>query len=235
MNNRDFKLNILADSLTREDIFGFKPFAQWLNKLPESFELHSIDVTDVDFFGKDPISGKGRIGFLKFKADITNLSTNKKIPGIVFMRGPAVAILIILICEGVEHAVLVRQPRAPIATNWFPELPAGMLDGLGNFGGVAAKEIAEETGLNFAQSDLILMKEEMYPSCGACDEYISFFLARRNVDKEFLLNLDGQLHGEGDHETTKVMIVKYDEILEKSSDMKLFAAKCLYDEYKKKM
>ncbi|XP_024029045.1 subtilisin-like protease SBT1.8 [Morus notabilis] len=50
-----------------------------------------------------------RIGFLKFKADIFDKETGKKVPGIVFARGPAVAILILLESEGETYAVLTEQ------------------------------------------------------------------------------------------------------------------------------
>ncbi|GAB2209837.1 hypothetical protein Droror1_Dr00027062, partial [Drosera rotundifolia] len=56
----------------------------------------------VDYFGK-------RVGFLKFKADIIDKETGHKVPGIVFARGPAVAILILLESEGETYAVLTEQ------------------------------------------------------------------------------------------------------------------------------
>lgn len=58
--------------------------------------------------------------------------------------------LIILRCkEGDEEdkIILTLQPRVPVAALAFPELPAGMLDGSGNFSGAAAREIYEETGI----------------------------------------------------------------------------------------
>ena len=41
---------------------------------------------------------------------------------------------------------MTLQPRIPVASLAFPEIPAGMLDGSGNFSGTAAREIYEETG-----------------------------------------------------------------------------------------
>lgn len=45
-----------------------------------------------------------------------------------------------------DKIILTLQPRVPVPHLSFPELPAGMLDGSGNFAGTAAKEIEEETG-----------------------------------------------------------------------------------------
>ncbi len=70
-----------------------------------------------------------------------------RVPGIVFLRGGAVAILVLLACEDKTFILLCRQPRVPVGSVSFPEIPAGMLDGDGKFAGVAAKELEEETGL----------------------------------------------------------------------------------------
>jgi hypothetical protein len=59
------------------------------------------------------------------------------VPGIVFMRGGAVGILVILECEGKEYTILTYQARVPVGSSNVPEVPAGMLDTEGNFKGVA--------------------------------------------------------------------------------------------------
>lgn len=81
-----------------------------------------------------------RVGFIKFKADIS-AKGGGFIPGIVFMRGGAVTILVILRCKGEEFGIITLQPRVPAGKFSFPELPAGMLDGSGNFSGVAVSEL----------------------------------------------------------------------------------------------
>lgn len=56
--------------------------------------------------------------------------------------------MIILKAKGEEDKLLLTlQPRIAVPHLLFPELPAGMLDGSGNFAGTAAKEIEEETGI----------------------------------------------------------------------------------------
>ncbi|XP_062112707.1 nudix hydrolase 14, chloroplastic-like, partial [Humulus lupulus] len=103
-------------------------FKQWLKNIESEtgilsggdLSLEQVLIQGVDMFGK-------RIGFLKFKADVLDKSTGKKVPGIVFARGPAVAILILLDSEDETYAVLTEQVRVPIG-RLVLELPAGMLD-----------------------------------------------------------------------------------------------------------
>jgi ADP-sugar diphosphatase len=64
-----------------------------------------------------------------------------QLPGIVFARGGAVAILMLLECEGQKYAVLTEQARVPVGRTIL-ELPAGMLDDDdGDFVGTAAREV----------------------------------------------------------------------------------------------
>ncbi|XWS38460.1 hypothetical protein CRYUN_Cryun19dG0133100 [Craigia yunnanensis] len=104
-------------------------------------------------------------GFHKFKADIIDKGTGKKVPGILFARGPAVAVLILLESEGTTYVVLTEQRLTSegghlnIATSPKPnevrvptgrlvlELPAGMLDeDKGDFVGTAVREVEEKIG-----------------------------------------------------------------------------------------
>jgi ADP-sugar diphosphatase len=58
------------------------------------------------------------------------------LPGYVFLRGDAVAVLVLVN----DKILLVEQYRVPIQQTVI-EAPAGMLDESGDFAGVAAKEI----------------------------------------------------------------------------------------------
>lgn len=66
----------------------------------------------------------------------------KPLPSYVFLRGGAVTVLVLV--NG--KMLLVRQYRVPVQ-RYNLEAPAGMLDEEGDFIGVAAKEIHEETGI----------------------------------------------------------------------------------------
>lgn len=74
-------------------------------------DVHSVEIQHVDMFGS-------RVGFVKIKAESTLVDRDTKnhhrLPGICFLRGGAVAILIVLICEendGEMYSLLVDQPR----------------------------------------------------------------------------------------------------------------------------
>ncbi|EIE81380.1 hypothetical protein RO3G_06085 [Rhizopus delemar RA 99-880] len=130
---------------------SFQPFKDWLvafNKQEESrqneFDIKSIDIQSIDYFGD-------KIGFVKFKANVQYKETGKSAPGIVFMAK-----------DQPDKVILTLQPRIPVPHFAFPELPAGMLDGSGNFTGTAAKEIEEETGLVIKEEELVDMTELAY-------------------------------------------------------------------------
>jgi len=207
------------------------PFQDWVaavNKQDE-YRVNSIDIQSIDLFGPN-------IGFIKFKADITNRE-GIAIPSIVFMRGGAVGILIILVCEGEEYTILTVQPRVPIGNFNFPEIPAGMIDGSGHFVGKAAAEIREETGLDIEENALIDMTalaygdkfQGIYPSPGGCDEFIRLFVHRRTVDNAFLNNLEGKLTGLREHgELITLKVVKLSEAWKHTSDVKLLSSLYLY-------
>jgi hypothetical protein len=79
------------------------PFQQWLAAVEAkgpSMSVKAITVQGVDMFGP-------RVGFCKFKADVELDGTF--VPGIVFMRGGAVAILVVLVNEGECVRACVRE------------------------------------------------------------------------------------------------------------------------------
>ncbi|KFK31944.1 hypothetical protein AALP_AA6G180200, partial [Arabis alpina] len=132
-------------------------FKNWLKNLESekggilsdgSMTLKQVLIQGVDMFGK-------RIGFLKFKADILDKETGQKVPGIVFARGPAVAVLILLESDGETYAVLTEQVRVPTGKIVL-ELPAGMLDDdEGDFVGTAVREVEEEIGINLKKENMV--------------------------------------------------------------------------------
>ncbi|KAI1436403.1 hypothetical protein GGR50DRAFT_686446 [Xylaria sp. CBS 124048] len=176
----------LPEGFSEEQLHSFSPFKAWLKTLTNSlslqhsnpnhpfrndpYALRSITIQSYDLFG-----GK-RVGFLKLQAKVTN-STGESLPGAVFLRGPAVAMLIILIPDDVvvapasgayhdeeRYVLLTIQPRIPAGSLAFAELPAGMVDDDNNesearFAGTAAREIHEELGIEIPASELICLSD----------------------------------------------------------------------------
>ncbi|XP_010248024.1 PREDICTED: nudix hydrolase 14, chloroplastic isoform X2 [Nelumbo nucifera] len=198
---------------------------------PGDMSLKQVLIQGVDMFGK-------RVGFLKFKADILDKETGKKIPGIVFSRGPAVAVLILLESEGETYAVLTEQARVPVG-KFILELPAGMLDDdNGDFIGTAVREVEEEIGMHLNLDDMVNLTAlldpstggRVFPSPGGCDEEISLFLYRSRVDSETISKLQGKETGLREHgELIKVHVVPYDKLWRATADAKALTAIALYE------
>lgn len=242
------------------------PFADWRSDLDPAIAVTALHVQSVDLFGS-------RMGFMKFKATAT--LHGRPIPGIVFLRGGAVAILVILQCDGERWALCCRQPRVPCGSSGFLEIPAGMLDGSGHFAGVAAKELREETGIDItddAVTDLTALAyggtggsaatasagdggsadagagagasagavrlspgsdrpvRGVYPSVGACDEFLRLMLYRQTMTRPELEALRGKATGcleEGEQITLE--LVRYEDLWRHAPDGKTLAAVLLYE------
>jgi ADP-sugar diphosphatase len=104
---------------------------------------------------------------------------NIRLPGICFLRGNGVSILVALFCNEDDeennttgtsskignsvtnqYCILVEQPRVPIGLSSIYEIPAGMLDDENeSVVGIAVKEMEEECGLQIHPYDLIDLTE----------------------------------------------------------------------------
>lgn len=191
--------------------FNAKPYA-----------LQSITIQTIDRFGGN------RLGFIKMKAVVKN-ADGESLPGSIFLRGGAVAMLIILTCNEdptERYCLMCRQPRVPAGSLDFQELPAGMLDDSGTFAGAAAKEIEEECGMQIPESELIdltklaaehqaqqlasspgdgdagaqeRLQQALYSSCGGSDEFIAIFLHEKKLPRKEIDEMRGKLTGLRDH------------------------------------
>ena len=92
-------------------------FLDWIDACEDDPDLFitKIHIQSVDMFGK-------RVGFVKLISDAKARSSAEcsegsnelvSVPGIVFLRGASVAILVVLICKGKEYTLLAYQPRVP--------------------------------------------------------------------------------------------------------------------------
>ncbi|KAI2611836.1 hypothetical protein GGR54DRAFT_616949 [Hypoxylon sp. NC1633] len=179
----------LPEGLSEEKLLAFSPFTTWLRTLQNSlalqrpnaahpfhadpYALRSITVQSYDLFGPSQAPPEKRhLGFLKLTADVSN-GAGETLPGAVFLRGPSVAMLVLLVPEDVpprekgeagkgreereeeeRYVVLTVQPRVPAGSLAFVELPAGMVDEGGSFAGTAAREIREELRLEIPAAEL---------------------------------------------------------------------------------
>lgn len=165
--------------LTKDELKEWPPFKNWITTLTKSLSLQSspdhpfhndpyqLRSTTIDSYSR---FGK-RIGFLKISAHVSN-STETPLPGVIFLRGPAVAMLVVLIPDDVQeaegegtdkeaYAILTVQPRIATGSLGFVELPAGMMDDNNNFAGVAAREIEEELGMVIKQEELVSLTDKV--------------------------------------------------------------------------
>ncbi len=143
INGMDVPLQFPEEfSGSADKVLEMKAFKDWCGSVDPEFIIKSILVQSVDMFGPN------RVGFLKFKAQVSD-KEGTVVPSIVFMRGASVAVLFVLRCDedGELFTVLTVQARFPTGKYAFHDIPAGMVDDNGDFTGVAAKEMKEETGI----------------------------------------------------------------------------------------
>ncbi|PWA03543.1 hypothetical protein BB558_000225 [Smittium angustum] len=249
-----------------ERVRKFVPFRNWLEKLDDELveqkgsdglSLSEVLVQSVDEFASN------KIGFVKFITNAKWLQTNINVPGIVFMRGGSVSILFIIRKTGSEtgltshqddaYVVLTSQPRIPVPDFHMLELPAGMLDGSGNFCGKAAEEIHEELGLKIDPSKLIDLTElaigkhdsqpnqifgkklGFYPSSGGSDEFVRLLAYEETMDHKDILSLENKLGGLIEHgEKIVLRLVKIKDLWKSTVDMKATSSLYLWDIYQSK-
>jgi len=207
--------------INHELAIQFVPFKNWISNVDPQFNISKIVFQSVDMFGP-------KIGFLKFQ--VFGTFNGKQVPGVVFSRGNSVCILPVLICNNQKYVICCLQPR--MASGKIKcELPAGMMDGDGNFIGVASKEMKEETGIEIKEHELLdLSNTLLYPSIGGCDEGIRFMLYKKNVTSEFLSDLNGKITGNFEEgEVIKLKIIKYENLHIECDDMKAMTSMLLVE------
>ncbi|KAF9912166.1 hypothetical protein EC991_000576 [Linnemannia zychae] len=201
--------------------------------------VFKVEVKSVERFGP-------RLGFANLAVDAQLTESGQKPPGLVFMRGGAVAVLLILKSTGPsgevsEHVVLTKQPRLSIPSFNFPEIPAGMLDGSGDFVGKCAEELKEECGITLDHNSLIDMTElaygnkwdGVYPSAGGCDEFLRLFVCCKDMKWDELQALEGRLGGLRDHgESISLALVALKDAYKTAPDAKLLSSLALFNALK---
>ncbi|KAL7813071.1 hypothetical protein V8C26DRAFT_406186 [Trichoderma gracile] len=258
----------LPDGLSKDQLESFKPFTTWLETLtkslalqankshpfhPDPYALRSVTIQSFDQFGG------GRLGFVKLTATVSN-TAGETLPAAALLRGPSVAMLVMLVPDDAppesdeRYVVLTVQPRIPVGSLSFVELPAGMVDGSGNFKGVAAKEIEEELGITIHEDELTCLSDlaadasaqqqresaaegqgeqlaaATYPSAGGCDEHITIYSYEQRIPRSQLAEWEGRLTGERSHgEKITLMVVPMQNLWKEGArDAKCLAALALW-------
>ncbi|OHS94759.1 hydrolase, NUDIX family protein [Tritrichomonas foetus] len=220
-----------AEAPDADVALGTDLLKNWLDSLDESMDLKSIEIQSVDRFRSS------RIGFVKIKANIER--NGVQIPGIVQLRGSAVAMLLVLTDEQTneQYTILTHQPRVPTGRILF-ELPAGMTDGEGNLRGVAIRELEEECGIKVSSDELIDLTELTYDgkaqgiftSPGLLDEFLRIFACKKKMHHEEIRALEGKLGGNSPHEQIVLKIVKLSDVWKFTSDVMALSALYLYQQ-----
>jgi 8-oxo-dGTP pyrophosphatase MutT (NUDIX family) len=168
------------------------PFLSWRSSVAAMPNASSIAVRDVAFFGKRP-------GFIFAEANVKD-ADGRQIPGLAFLRGDSVAVLIEVEERNwlrrqftATKVVVTKQPRLPAGELGFREIPAGMVTD-GSFSGVAAKELKEETGITLSERDLKPLGV-FYASPGGSDERIAIFRAKVRMSHNLIKKLEGRQTG----------------------------------------
>ncbi len=199
-------------------------FNNWLEKMDPRFRIQKIDVQAAD---KRFDAG---LLFAKIKAEVVD-ENGDFVPGSVFMRGDAVAMLVVLNDGEKRWVILTCQQRFPVGIYESIEIPAGMMDDHGDFAGTAAREIEEETGLVIHKNQLTFL-DEYVVSGGGSDERIQIFACEIFKSKEEIEALQGKITGaEHEHERIRLMIVPFDELPKHTNDPKTLLAYGFYQNW----
>ncbi|KAF9962354.1 hypothetical protein BGZ70_008071 [Mortierella alpina] len=263
VGSRSVPLVAASEKINLQHVADFKPLQDWAKALaqeedaatqpkhnlrstpseasassaaPPLVKVNKIEVRNVEYFGGE------RVGFANLAVDAELADSGKKPPGLIFMRGGAVAVLLILRSKQpsgatTEHVVLTKQPRLSIPSFQFPEIPAGMLDGSGDFVGKCADELKEECGITLEHSEMTDMTDlaygsawkGVYPSAGGCDEFLRLFVSRKDMEWKELQALEGRLGGLRDHgENISLALVDLKDAYKVAPDAKLLSALALF-------
>ncbi|MEI7777009.1 MAG: NUDIX domain-containing protein [bacterium] len=214
-------------------------FQRWTKSISRSLKVKSILIQSADVIRRE---GREYVLFIKLQAEIFS-SEGRKLPGVIFLRGDAVGILVVLEDENKQsHIVLVKGSMPALGDAFYLQMPAGMTDGQNNIRAVAIREGKEETGINFEDGGELFNLGNLLclpganrgllglsASPGACDEKIHLFVYRKKVSRDFINSLDGRITGlPGDLEHLKLKVIRFEDLPLETYDMKTLLAYFMY-------
>jgi 8-oxo-dGTP pyrophosphatase MutT (NUDIX family) len=206
---KNIPINFVEDlsELKKVEVINSHKLINYINNnlKNKNVEIKSIRIDKVNFFGK-------KIGFIYLESEI--YIDGIQVPGIGFIRGDSVAILLVLtaiIDNEVElaskYTILVEQYR-PNVGKFKKGIPAGMIDEEGQVTSTAIKEIEEEVGeLNIVEEDLQYLIE-FSPSSGGCDENVILYAVEKDIDYDELMKFQDRITGsENENEVIKLDVL----------------------------
>jgi 8-oxo-dGTP pyrophosphatase MutT (NUDIX family) len=173
--------------------------------------------------------------FALLKADVVS-PEGTRLPNIIFIRGDACLIVPLVRnrATGEERFLMIRQRR--IGSGMMSlEFPAGMLDNqTDNPRGVAARELAEETGIEVAENELFpLCDRKLFSSVGASDEGIFYYGCICELDDTAYRALAGRRCGDPDEdEHIQVALVTKEEAEKEATSLQVRLGLYLFEEYR---
>jgi ADP-sugar diphosphatase len=180
----------------------------------------------------------GELLFALLDADVCS-PEGHGLPNIVFIRGDA-CIIVTLVHNrdtGEERFLMVSQRRAGNGSMSL-EFPAGMLDkDVDDPLGVAARELAEETGLQVSAADLFpLCDKKLFSSVGASDEGIYYFGCVKELDDAAWRALAGSpsTGNPDENERISVTLASRKEAEKQATSLQVHLGMYLFDSYRKK-
>ena len=194
----------------------------------ELLVITGLRIDAVKWFCNPMAPDSTKLGFLYMELLATDKRNGKPVPGVVFLRGGAVAVYLRVDVEGKKYVVLTRQIRAPIG-ELLDEIPAGMMDDKSCFAGVAIKEIQEETGLVAPNiQSLVELGSPIIPSAGGCDEEIQLYFWETRVKPEIMGKMKEKIFGAPDeNESIQLIFIpveEYEDYLLTIGDVKAICA-----------
>lgn len=209
----------------------------WIAGLDPKFKLKAFEIQSFDTVVRN---GKEEILFVKIKAEIYD-QQSRRLPGIVFLRGASVGILIILKVKKEEYVVLIKSSLPAIGQVDYMQLPAGMMDRETDSLNVALRELREETGIDTSGGSMINLTQMfygdrlkgIYPSPGACDEVIKLFAYIKEVDDEEVHRIHGKQTGlASEYEHLTLEVVRISDLCRLTADVKAHSAYIMYTQLK---
>eukprot|EP00164_Ancoracysta_twista_P013047 GFYU01020678.1.p1 GENE.GFYU01020678.1~~GFYU01020678.1.p1 ORF type:complete len:254 (+),score=54.40 GFYU01020678.1:72-833(+) len=222
-------VHVVTNNMTLADckeVLRWHCFKDWVRNI----ETTQWSVTKITFESVTK-SEDNKLLFVKFDATIyaDEGGQRTKLPGTVYLRQQALAILIVITCEDEEYTILTKRPRVPVGKDGFPEIPAGMIDKNGDVGPPA--NLKEKCDIQIEPKNMVDLTylaygdkwPGMYPSAGGCNEFVRLFLYRDSWDRQNLDALEQRLFHDNSFN-----IVPLADVWRETPDGKTFSAWALY-------